>query len=65
MYKTIKASAISMKPEKWDKDANANKLERLFRDAAEEDPDLIVATEGALEGYVVSMVAEKQLSLTK
>jgi len=53
MYTPIKAAAISLKPKKWDKEYNADKLETLFRKAAEEEPDLIVATEGVLEGYVV------------
>jgi predicted amidohydrolase len=53
MYTTIKAAAISLKPRKWDKEYNADKLERLFRQAARRKPDLMVATEGILEGYVV------------
>ena len=56
MYKTISAAAISMKPTKWDKSGNANKLESLFTKAAEENPDLILAPEGVLEGYVVTDV---------
>ena len=58
MYTPIKATAISLKPKKWDKAANADKLEALFRKAAEKRPDLIVATEGALEGYVVMDVID-------
>ena len=53
VYRPIKATAISLKPKKWDKDYNADKLETLFRQAAQDQPDLIVATEGVLEGYVV------------
>ena len=58
MYKQIKATAISMKPRKWDKAYNADRLEALFREAAQEGPDLIVATEGILEGYVVMDVIQ-------
>ena len=58
MYKQIKATAISMKPRKWDKAYNADRLESLFRKAAREGPDLMVATEGLLEGYVVMDVIE-------
>ena len=58
MFTPIKATAISLKPKKWDKDYNADKLEALFRAAAQEQPDLIVATEGVLEGYVVMDVIE-------
>ena len=53
MYRTIKAAAISLKPRKWDKAHNTDKLERLFRQAARGKPDLMVATEGIFEGYVV------------
>ena len=52
MYTTIKVTAISLKPKKWDKDRNAEKLETYFRAAAQEQQDLIVAPEGILEGYV-------------
>ena len=58
MFTPIKATAISLKPKKWDKDYNADKLEALFRTAAQEQPDLIVATEGVFEGYVVMDVIE-------
>ena len=56
MYTTVKASAISLRPEKWDKPGNAEKMEALFRKAAADRPDLIVTTEGVLEGYVVGDV---------
>ena len=58
MYTTIKATAISFKPRKWDKIYNAGQMDTLFRKAAEQQSDLILATEGALEGYVVMDVAE-------
>lgn len=58
MYTTIKAIAISFKPRKWDKIYNAKQMDTLFRKAAEQRPDLILATEGALEGYVVMDVVE-------
>ena len=56
MYRTIKAAAISLKPKGWDKDHNADKLERFFRKAAKTKADLLLATEGVLDGYVVSEV---------
>ena len=59
MYRTIRASAISFKPAKWDKAGNADKIEAFFVEAAKEDPDLIVTTEGALEGYVINDVLER------
>lgn len=52
MYTTITVTAISLKPKKWDKGYNAEKLETSFRAAAKGQPDLIVAPEGVLEGYV-------------
>ena len=53
MYTRIKAAAISLKPRKWDKAYNADKLESFIRKAARRKPDVIVATEGVFEGYVV------------
>ena len=58
MFTTIKAAAISLQPRKWDKPANADKMERLIREAADHAPDVIVSVEGALEGYVVYDVIE-------
>ena len=58
MFTSIKASAISIKPRKWDKPHNADKLEALVTQAAKERPDLVVTTEGVLEGYVVMDVLE-------
>ena len=52
MFSSIKVSAISLKPIKWDKSANADKMEMLFLEAAKDNPQLILTTEGALEGYV-------------
>ena len=58
MYTAVKVAAISMKPRAWDKAGNADKLERLFREAARAGPRLIVAPEGALDGYPVNDVIE-------
>ena len=58
MYQSIKVSAISLKPTKWDKASNAEKLEAFFVEAAKDNPQLILATEGVLEGYVVMDVIE-------
>jgi predicted amidohydrolase len=56
MYQTVRASAVSIKPKKWDKVHNADKMEAFFVEAAMYDPDLIVTTEGVLEGYVIDDV---------
>lgn len=58
MFERIRVAAISMRPKKWDKAANAAKMERLMREAAAGGPDVIVTIEGALEGYVVYDVIE-------
>ena len=58
MYQSVKVSAISLKPIKWDKASNAEKLEAFFVEAAKDAPQLILATEGVLEGYVVMDVIE-------
>ncbi len=49
---------MSLKPRKWDKAHNADKLERYFREAAAGSPELILATEGMLDGYGVMEVLE-------
>ena len=58
MYRSVSVSAISLKPTKWDKASNAEKLEAFFVAAAKDTPQLILATEGVLEGYVVMDVIE-------
>lgn len=62
MYESVEVAAISFKPAKWDKAANAERMEALFVQAAEKRPQLIVTTEGALEGYVVMDVIEGRAS---
>ena len=58
MFNAVKVAAISLKPTKWDKAGNADKMEAFFVAAAREEPQVILATEGALEGYVVMDVVE-------
>ena len=54
MYRSAKMSAISLKPIKWDKAANAEKLEAFFVEAAKDAPQLILATEGVIsKGEIV------------
>ncbi len=52
MFKQVKVAALSIKSRSWDKAYNADRLETFFRRAARRNPDLIVAPEGVLEGYV-------------
>jgi len=58
VFNAVKVAAISLKPTKWDKAGNADKMEAFFVAAAREEPQVILATEGALEGYVVMDVVE-------
>ena len=60
MYNSVKVAAISIKPKKWDKAANADKMEAFFVEAAKEQPQVILTTEGVLEGYVVMEAIENQ-----
>ena len=59
MYNPVKVAAVSIKPKKWDKAYNADKVEEFFRKAAAAKPALILTTEGVLEGYVPLDVIEK------
>lgn len=52
----IRIAAIGFVPRKWDKEANFQKLVGLIEEAAKAKPDLIVAPEGILEGYVIDSV---------
>ena len=58
MFESVKVAAISLKPRKWDKDHNADKLDLYYREAARQSPDVILATEGMLDGYGVMEVLE-------
>ena len=70
-FSSVRVAAISLKPTRWDKAANADKLEHFFRQAARTRARLLVATEGALEGYVVMDVvrdpakAERMLEIAE
>ena len=56
MYNSVQIAAISLKPIAWDKVGNADKLEAFVTAAAKYRPQVIVAPEGILEGYVVNDV---------
>ena len=53
MYNSVKVATISLKPAQWDKASNADKMEAFFVKAAATKPQVILTTEGVLEGYVV------------
>lgn len=53
----VRIASVSAMPEKWNKEANWAKIERMAREAAERfDPDMVVTPEGVLEGYVINKV---------
>ena len=56
----MRAAAISFVPAKFDLQGNADRLERLFRQAAAGGAKIAVAPEGALEGYVVNEIIAGQ-----
>jgi len=65
----LKVAGLMVLPVKWDKDANAKKLDAAIREAHKEGARLIVTPEGALEGYVVNKVrratGQKRRELTE
>ena len=52
----VRVAAISFVPQKFALRANADRLERAFRDAKKHDVQIAVAPEGALDGYVVNEI---------
>ena len=58
--KTLRIASVSIFPEKWNKDANAAKIEKFVRDAASQEARLVITPEGVLEGYVVNEVIREK-----
>ena len=56
MFQEVKVAAISFMPERFELQANADRLERMFRKAAAGGARLALAPEGVLEGYVVNEI---------
>lgn len=61
----LRVASISFVPTKWDKEANAARLEKLVIDAARQGAQLVVTPEGILEGYVVNEVIRAKDSARK
>ncbi len=66
---TFRVASLSIFPAKWEKQANADKIEGMVRQAAEQGAQLVITPEGVLEGYVVNEVirekdARKKAELT-
>jgi predicted amidohydrolase len=62
MFQQVKAAAISFVPKKFEPEANASRLEIMFRQAAAGGAELALAPEGALEGYVVNEIIAGKVS---
>lgn len=52
----MRVAAVSFVPQKFNLAGNAGRLERLFREAYQGGAKIAVATEGALDGYVVNEI---------
>lgn len=50
MYNVVKAAAVSLRGNPWDKAHHADKMEKFIRLAARKRPDLVVLPEGPLGG---------------
>ncbi|QDU79525.1 N-carbamoyl-D-amino acid hydrolase [Polystyrenella longa] len=57
---TLKVASISFVPKKWNKEANAVRLEKEMRRAVEAGAELVITPEGMLEGYVVNEVIHEE-----
>lgn len=62
---SLRVASISFVPIKWDKDANAARVEKLVTEAAGQGAQLVVTPEGILEGYVVNEVIRAKDGSTK
>ena len=65
--RVVRVAAVSFVPTKFDLKGNVDRLEQIFRQAAEGGAELAVAPEGVLEGYVVNQIiageaAEKKMA---
>jgi len=56
----IKIASLSYIPEKWKKEKNLATMEKMAREAAANGAELIITSEGALDGYLINEVLEKK-----
>lgn len=61
----VRVAAISFVPEKLGLEANAARLERLFREAAAGGAKLAVAPEGALDGYLINPILAGEIPVER
>ena len=59
MFERVDVAAISLVPEKFGLEQNADRLEAMFRRAADGGAQLALAPEGVLEGYVVMDIIKR------
>ncbi len=56
----IRVASLSFIPKKWDKEANLATIDKMAREAAANGAEIIVTSEGALDGYLINEVLEKK-----
>ena len=56
----ISVASLSFIPMKWDKEANLATIDKMAREAATNGAEIIVTSEGALDGYLINEVLEKK-----
>jgi predicted amidohydrolase len=61
----LRVASLGILPAKWDKEANAQKVERMVREAARQGARLIVTPEGVLDGYVENEVIREKDPMRK
>jgi len=58
-------ASLSIFPDKWNKAANARRIEKKIRQAHAQGAQLVITPEGALEGYVVNEVIRERDAAVK
>jgi len=56
----VKVASLSFIPRKWDKEANLATIDKMAREAAANGANIIITSEGALDGYLINEVLEKK-----
>ncbi len=52
----VTIAGLSFIPVKWDKEANLETIESMAREAASNGAELLITSEGALDGYLINVV---------
>ncbi len=56
----IRVASLSFIPVKWDKEANLATIVKMAREAAANGAEIMVTSEGALDGYLINELLEKK-----